>query len=111
MNHAKIAKAFRQITPWDSGAITIQYRLHKQPVVLCWTAYRTFPAWQQPLNPLPLIILQQPVAPCSHVLKLFGRNSLAYNQFDDRPYDSVVSYVSTLFKDDGTRPKWNRGCG
>jgi len=56
MHHAKIAKAFRQITPRNPGSIAIQDRLHKQPVVLRRTTYRTLSPRQQFLNPFPLII-------------------------------------------------------
>lgn len=65
MNHPKVPKSIRQIAPRDSGAVAVQNRIHKQPVILGRTPFRSLPARQKSRNPLPLIIPQS-IPLCAH---------------------------------------------
>src|SRR5690348_6032624 len=53
-----VAKAFRQVAPWDSGAASVEDRLDKPAIVLrSYADIFGFPG-KQVLYPLPLIIAQ-----------------------------------------------------
>src|SRR5436190_9059461 len=52
----RIAKAFRQVPPRDAGPITVNHRLHKQPIVLGCYPDMPFTSGQNILDPVPLIV-------------------------------------------------------
>src|SRR3974377_1512354 len=52
------AVTLRQVTPGDAGAIPIDHRIHEQTVVGGRTADMAFPAGQEILDLLPLIVAQ-----------------------------------------------------
>jgi hypothetical protein len=56
VDNAEIPETFRQIAPGYACAITIQYRLYKQTVVLAIGSNMTGTSWQQILDAFPLII-------------------------------------------------------
>ena len=56
IHHAKIAEPLRQIAPWHSNSMAIEHRLNQQSIAPSPTAYRTLPPWQNPFDPLPLIV-------------------------------------------------------
>ena len=51
-------KAFRKVTPWNSGTIAIEDRFDESAVVLSGDANMPDPPWQQILDPLPLVVAQ-----------------------------------------------------
>jgi hypothetical protein len=51
-----IAKAFGQISPRNAGAITVQNRFYKQPIVFGGYADMAFAARQKVLYTLPLVV-------------------------------------------------------
>ena len=42
MNHSKVSKTFRQVTPWYSCSKPVLNRFHKKPIVCRWTPYAAF---------------------------------------------------------------------
>jgi hypothetical protein len=56
MHRHAIAKALWQIPPRHAGPEPVEHRFDEQTVVGCGYADRTFPARQQVLDPLPLVI-------------------------------------------------------
>ena len=53
-----VTEPLRQIAPWHSGTITVQHRLHEQPIVRRGHPDRAFAPGLQGLDPLPLIVTQ-----------------------------------------------------
>lgn len=78
MNHAKVAKALRQITPGNTGAIAIEHGIHKQAVVGCGAPHMSSPAGQKVFDELPLRI-REGISAC-HAL-----DNAAGALFDDTP--------------------------
>lgn len=58
VDDAEIAETLGHIAPWNTGPVAVQNRLYKQTIVFGRHAYRIFPARQQTLDPLPLIVSQ-----------------------------------------------------
>jgi hypothetical protein len=56
VNLYRIAEAFRQVPPGNACAISVQYRLDKQPVILGGDTDMPLTAGQKVLDTLPLII-------------------------------------------------------
>jgi hypothetical protein len=65
MNNAEVAEARGKIAPRDARAAAVKHRLHKQPVILRGTTFRTLSSWKHPLNPFPLIVTQT-ISPNAH---------------------------------------------
>jgi hypothetical protein len=53
-----ITEPLRQIAPWHSCTITVQHRLHEQPIVRRGYLDRAFTPGQQILDLFPLIVTQ-----------------------------------------------------
>ena len=64
------AQAFRQVAPGNTGAVTIQHRFDEQAVIGGGDPDRTFPARQQVLDPVPLVVAKSVAAHRSAPQKL-----------------------------------------
>src|SRR5436305_2303587 len=53
-----VAEAGRQITPRDSGSVSIKNRIDKQPIVRRSATDMTRATWQKVLDPIPLVVAQ-----------------------------------------------------
>jgi hypothetical protein len=53
-----VAEALRQIAPGDPGSVAIEHRLDESTVVFGRHADMASPAWEQVLDPFPLVVTQ-----------------------------------------------------
>ena len=58
MHHTEITKALGQVPPWDTGAVTVEHRINKQPVVSCSGSGLSSLAGQQVFDAQPMRIAQ-----------------------------------------------------
>jgi hypothetical protein len=54
-----VTEAFRQVTPRDTGPVTIQHRFDEQSVIGRGDADETLATWQSVLDPVPLIVAER----------------------------------------------------
>lgn len=52
MDHPEIPEPLRQVAPCNPGAVTVQYRFDKQPVILRRPADMSHPSGQKIINPI-----------------------------------------------------------
>jgi hypothetical protein len=78
MHHAKVAKTLGKITPWNTGSVTVQNSLYKQPVIFGRTTYRPASSRKQTFDALPLIVTQS-IPLHTHLAKLFTDSPTAYS--------------------------------
>ena len=69
VNHPKVAKAFGQIAPGDTNAITIEHCLDEGAIILGSHSDGSHSAGEQMLNTLPLIITES-IASDGHGISL-----------------------------------------
>jgi hypothetical protein len=58
VNLSSVAEPLRQVAPRHPGTITIQHRVHEQPVIRRGDTDRAFASRQQVLDPFPLVVVQ-----------------------------------------------------
>ena len=56
MDNVPIAEALRQVTPRNAGSKAVQYRFDEQSIVGCCATHMAFPARQEILDPIPLVV-------------------------------------------------------
>src|SRR6202022_4322038 len=67
-------KTHRQISPGNSRSISVKNRVNEQPVVCRSAADMSFPAGQEILDPLPLVVSQPKALPGSALLEADHRS-------------------------------------
>jgi len=75
-----VAVALGQVAPGNAGAVTVEHRLHEQPVVLGRHPDVAFTARQQVLDPIPLVVAQAIAAHRSAPNQLTRYESLRFLQ-------------------------------
>ena len=86
VHDTEIAKALRQVTPGDAGAVAVKHRIHEQSIVSRSSSGLSGLTWQQAFNALPVFIAQG--ISFGHA-KLHGFWSFAFKSkgelIDDKP--------------------------